>query len=188
MPIHISQMFDIDPHKIPKPQNFDKLKSITSSGGNLTQSMIKNLSNLFTSAKIYSMHGLSEALRSSYLEPSQIRIRPNSIGKAIPDVELYVIDEELKECEPYKIGELIHRGACIYKGYWGAKEETQKRFKSIKILENVVSLEGDLIDEIVVASGDLVYKDVEGYLYLVGRKDDMIKTEVIEVKIPFIEN
>ncbi len=67
-------------------------------------------------------------------------------------------------------------------------EESQKRFKSIQILKDVISLEGDLVDEVVVASGDLVYKDVEGYLYLVGRKDDMIKTRGYRVSPNEIES
>jgi acyl-CoA synthetase (AMP-forming)/AMP-acid ligase II len=188
MPIHITEMFDIDPHKIPHEKHFSNLRSITSSGGNLTPTMVKNLKKSFKDAEIYSMHGLSEALRSSYLEPSQIDIRPNSIGKAIPDVELYVINEEQKECKPNEVGELIHRGAVIYKGYWRAPEETKKRFKSIEILKNIIDIPEGLVDEVVVASGDLVYRDVEGYLYLVGRKDDMIKTRGYRVSPNEIES
>ena len=122
------------------------------------------------------MHGLTEAFRSTYLEPSQLKIRPESIGKPIPDVEIYIINEEGFECQPRQIGELIHRGGYIYKGYWNAKEETNKLYKSIKVLEKVIDLEGDLTDEIVVCSGDYVYKDEEGYIYFVSRKDDMIKS------------
>jgi acyl-CoA synthetase (AMP-forming)/AMP-acid ligase II len=188
MPIHISEMFDIDLHKIPRAEHFEALRSITSSGGNLTPQMIKNLKNHFKDAKIYSMHGLSEALRSTFLEPSQIDIRPSSIGKAIPDVEIFVINQDGKEAKPNEIGELIHRGACIYKGYWRSPEETKKRFKSISILKDVIDLEDGLVDEVVVASGDLVYKDVEGYIYLVGRKDDMIKTRGYRVSPNEIES
>jgi acyl-coenzyme A synthetase/AMP-(fatty) acid ligase len=119
---------------------------------------------------------LTEAFRSTYLEPSQLKIRPESIGKAIPDVEIYIVNEDGEECKPREIGELIHRGGYIYKGYWNAKEDTDKFYKSIKVLEKVVDLEGDLTDEIVVCSGDYVYKDEEGYIYFVSRKDDMIKS------------
>ncbi len=187
MPIHITKMFSTNPNKIPRKEHFKALKKITSSGGNLTQSMIKSLQKHFD-AQIYSMHGLSEALRSSFLEPSQIKIRPNSIGKAIPDVELYVINENGFECKEYEVGELIHRGACIYKGYWNSPEDTKKRFKSIEILKNVIELPTGLIDEVVVASGDLVYRDSDGYLYLVGRKDDMIKTQGYRVSPNEIES
>ncbi|WP_164969045.1 AMP-binding protein, partial [Arcobacter sp. CECT 8989] len=106
---------------------------------------------------------------------SQIWIRPDSIGKAIPDVELYVINEEGKECKQREVGELIHRGGYIYKGYWNAPVETSERFKSIQILKDVIKLEGQLTDETVVSTGDYVYKDEEDYFYFVSRHDDMIK-------------
>ena len=188
MPIHITQMFDEDPHRIPKPEHFKRLRAITSSGGNITPLMIKNITTHFPDAKFYSMHGLSEAFRSAYLDPAQIHIRPNSIGKAVPDVELYIINEEGEACKPREVGELIHRGACIYKGYWNAPEETEKRFKSIRILDKVLKPEGELTDEIVVASGDYVYADEEGYIYFVCRKDDMIKTQGYRVSPYEIES
>jgi acyl-CoA synthetase (AMP-forming)/AMP-acid ligase II len=87
MPIHITQMFDEDPHRIPQSEHFKNLRTITSSGGNITPLMIKNITAHFPDALFYSMHGLTEAFRSAYLDPAQIHIRPNSIGKAIPDVE-----------------------------------------------------------------------------------------------------
>lgn len=91
-------------------------------------------------------------------------------------------------CKPREIGELIHRGGYIYKGYWKSKEDTQKRYKSIAILDKVVNLEGDLTDEIVVASGDFVYRDEEGYLYFVSRKDDMIKVSGFRISPYEIES
>ena len=188
MPIHITQMFDEDPHRIPKPAHFTKLRAITSSGGNITPLMVKNITTHFPDAEFFSMHGLTEAFRSAYLDPAQIHIRPNSIGKAIPDVEIYIINEEGEACKPREVGELIHRGACIYKGYWNAPDETEKRFKSISILDKVLQPEGQLTDEIVIASGDYVYADEEGYIYFVSRKDDMIKTQGFRVSPYEIES
>ena len=188
MPIHITQMFDEGPYRIPQPEHFKNLRTITSSGGNITPLMVKNITTYFPDAKFYSMHGLTEAFRSAFLDPSQIHIRPNSIGKAIPDVELYIINEEGEACKPREIGELIHRGACIYKGYWNAREETAERFKSIAILDKVIEPEGQLTDEIVIASGDYVYADEEGYIYFVSRKDDMIKTQGYRVSPHEIES
>lgn len=176
MPIHITQMFDDPTARMPNPKLLENVRIITSSGGKITNKMIKDIETYYPNAQFYSMHGLTEAFRSTYLEPSQLKIRPESIGKPIPDVEIYIINEQGQECKPREIGELIHRGGYIYKGYWNAKEETDKLYKSIKILEKVVDLEGDLTDEIVVASGDYVYKDEEGYIYFVSRKDDMIKS------------
>ncbi len=184
MPVNISQMFDEDLYTPPNIEMFDKVRTITSSGGNVTERMIEDCARTFRSARFYSMHGLTEAFRSTYLDPSQIRIRPDSIGKAIPDVELYVIDEDGKECASRAVGELIHRGGYIYRGFWNAPKETAERFKSVQILKDIVDLSGQLADEIVVASGDYVYKDEEGYFYFVDRRDDMIKTSGFRVS-PF---
>ncbi len=184
MPVNISQMFNDDEQRIPSAELFDGVKTITSSGGNVTEKMIGDCKKTFQRADFYSMHGLTEAFRSTYLEPSQVKIRPDSIGKPIDDVELYVINEEGRECAAREVGELIHRGGYIYRGFWNAPEENAQRFKSVQILKDVLNLEGQLTDEIVVASGDYVYKDEEGYLYFVSRQDDMIKTRGFRVS-PF---
>ena len=188
MPINITMMFDEDEHRLPSAQLLEKVRVITSSGGNVTVKMLKDLDKYFPDAKFFSMHGLTEAFRSTYLEPSQIWIRPDSIGKPIPDVELYVINEEGKQCKPREVGELIHRGGYIYKGFWNAPVETAQRFKSIQILKDVINLEGQLADETVIASGDYVYKDEEGYFYFVSRHDDMIKTRGFRVSPYEIES
>ena len=184
MPVNISQMFDEDLFSNPNEELFDKVRIITSSGGNVTAKMIKDCETTFRNAAFYSMHGLTEAFRSTYLAPEQIKIRPDSIGKPIPDAELYIINEEGNECAPREVGELIHRGSYIYRGFWNAPKETSERFKSVQILKNVVNLDGQLADETVVASGDYVYKDEEGYFYFVDRRDDMIKTSGFRVS-PF---
>lgn len=188
MPINITQMFDEEMSRVPNFELFDKVKTITSSGGNVTAKMISNCKKTFQNAAFYSMHGLTEAFRSTYLNPSQVGIRPDSIGKAIPDVELYVINENGKECAVREVGELIHRGGYIYKGFWNAPEQNAQRFKSIQILKDVINIEGQLTDEIVVASGDYVYKDEEGYFYFVSRHDDMIKTRGFRVSPYEIES
>ncbi len=188
MPVNISQIFNDETQRIPSAALFDSVKTITSSGGKVTAKMINDCKNTFQKAEFYSMHGLTEAFRSTYLHPSQIKIRPDSIGKSIPDVELYVLNDEGKECAAREVGELIHRGGYIYKGFWNAPEENAQRFKSVQILKDVVSLEGQLTDEIVVASGDYVYKDEEGYFYFVSRKDDMIKTRGFRVSPYEIES
>lgn len=186
MPINITEMFDED--RLPSAELLKNVRIITSSGGNVTAKMIADIEKYFTNAKFFSMHGLTEAFRSTYLDPAQFKIRPESIGKAIPDVELYVIDENGNECAPRVVGELIHRGGYIYKGFWNAPQVTEQRFKSIKILENVINLEGQLSDEIVVKTGDYVYKDEEGYFYFVSRHDDMIKTRGFRVNPYEIES
>ncbi len=188
MPIHITNMFDEDEHRLPSPEQLKNIRIITSSGGNVTDKMMQNIEKYYKEADFYSMIGHIEAFRSAYLDPSQLKIRPHSIGKAIPDVELYVINQEGYECKPREVGELIHRGAGIYKGFWGSKVDTDHSFKSIQILKNVLDLENGLVDEIVVATGDFVYRDEEGYLYFVSRQDDMIKTSGFRISPVEIEN
>lgn len=184
MPVNISQIFDDGMQRIPSAGLFDSVRIITSSGGNVTSKMIRDCKETFQKADFYSMHGLTEAFRSTYLDPSQVEIRPDSIGKPIPDVELYIINEQGKECAVREVGELIHRGGYIYRGFWNAPQENAQRFKSVQILKDVIELEGQLTDELVVASGDYVYQDEEGYFYFVSRKDDMIKTRGFRVS-PF---
>ena len=186
MPVHISKMFDENAHKLPLSSQLDHVRVITSSGGNITEKMVKKVDDYFKPAKFYSMHGLTEALRSTYLDPSQIHIRPTSIGKAIPEVEVYIINEEGKECQANEVGELIHRGCCIYQGYWKSEESTKERFKNISILEKIIEIENP--DETVIATGDFVYRDEEGYIYFVDRKDDMIKTQGYRVSPKEIEH
>jgi len=186
MPVHISKMFDEEPHRLPVSSQLDHVRVITSSGGNITETMVKKVDNYFKPAKFYSMHGLTEALRSTYLDPSQIHIRPTSIGKAIPEVEVYIINSDKKETKPNEVGQLIHRGCCIYKEYWNSPQETKKRFKPISILENIIKIDNP--NELVIASGDLVYRDKEGYIYLKGRIDDMIKTRGYRVSPKEIED
>jgi len=176
MPVFLSRIFDKKMIKNIDFTSLSDIRIICSSGGKITPEMLSNIDIYFKSSDFYSMYGLTEAFRSTYLKPEQIKIRPKSIGKAIPDVEVYVIDENGNECKPNEIGELIHRGGCIGKGYWNRVDETEFRYKSIKILNKIIDIEGLLTDELVVCSGDCVYKDEEGYIFFVSRKDDMIKS------------
>ena len=148
--------------------------------------MVEKVDNYFKPANFYSMHGLTEALRSTYLDPSQIHIRPTSIGKAIPEVEVYIINENKEACKADEVGELIHRGCCIYQGYWNSKTSTTQRFKNISILEKIITIENP--NEKVIATGDFVYQDKEGYIYFVDRADDMIKTAGYRVSPKEIED
>jgi len=100
MPVHLSNMFNEDTHRLPDPTQLETIRVITSSGGNVTPKMMAMREKYFTHAQFYYMHGLSEAFRSAFLDPKQLKIRPTSIGKAIPDVDLYVINEQGEACKP----------------------------------------------------------------------------------------
>jgi amino acid adenylation domain-containing protein len=177
MPVIISRMFD---PRLPGPDgplDFSALDYICTSGGPVTTTMLGHLRRTFPETDIVLMYGLTEAFRSSWLPPDQVTLRPTSIGKAIPEVELYVLDDQGKDCPPGVPGQLVHRGGCIAKGYWNAPEATAKRFRQIDRFPN----------ETVVFSGDLVWRDEDGYLYFLGRMDSMIKTYGFRVSPTEIE-
>jgi acyl-coenzyme A synthetase/AMP-(fatty) acid ligase len=135
------------------------------------EAIVKKMRTFFPQTRIYLMYGLTEAFRSTYLPPEEIDKRPNSIGKAIPNVEILVLNENGEECKAGEVGELVHRGALITRGYWNDPEKTEKVFRKNPLLRDQIHL-----NETVVFSGDLVMKDEDGFLYYVSRKDSMIKT------------
>ena len=147
------------------------LRYITNSGGKLFKPTVEKLSSRLTSTDIYLMYGLTEAFRSTYLPPEQVKIRPESIGKAVPNVEIIVVNDAGEICKPNEVGELVHRGALISKGYWGDPEKTNKILRPNPLLKDNLHFL-----ETVIYSGDLVWQDDEGFLYFVGRRDNMIKS------------
>jgi len=141
-----------------------KLRYITNTAAALPVEHIRKLRALFPQARLYSMYGLTECKRVSYLPPEQLDIRPSSVGRGMPNEEVYLVDESGSRVGPGVIGELVIRGANVMKGYWELPEETDRCLKP-----------GSLPGERVLYSGDLFRADEEGYLYFVGRKDDIIK-------------
>lgn len=147
------------------------LRYITNSGGALPVSVIRNLQARLPSTSIYCMYGLTEAFRSTYLDPARLEQHLGSIGKAIPGQEVLVLDADGRECEPGEVGELVHRGSLVTLGYWNDPQLTQQRFRPLpKRLQQLTR------DEIAVWSGDLVKTDAEGFIYFVGRRDHLIKS------------
>jgi acyl-CoA ligase (AMP-forming) (exosortase A-associated) len=141
------------------------LRRLTNSGGKLAPSVVRRMREVFPMADIYSMYGLTEAFRSTYLEPALLDAHPDSMGSAIPFAEIMVIDAEGKEAEE---GELVHAGPLVAKGYWQDLARTAERFKPAPGSSTYGGM--------AVWSGDRVRKDGEGLLYFVGREDGMIKT------------
>jgi acyl-CoA ligase (AMP-forming) (exosortase A-associated) len=146
------------------------LRYLTNSGGAMPKTTLQALRALFPSAKIYLMYGLTEAFRSSYLDPEELDARPDSIGKAIPGAELIVMNQQSQPCAANEAGELVHRGALVALGYWNDVAKTAERFRPLP-----PRLAGLPLPEIAVWSGDTVRMDEQGYLYFIGREDDMIK-------------
>jgi len=150
---------------------FPKLRYITNSGGGLPVPCLTELRKVLKSTKIYLMYGLTEAFRSTYLPPKELDRRPTSIGKAIPNVQISVINKEGKECAPGEEGELVHRGGVIFQGYWDNPEATEKVLKPFPFAPKELCAR-----EMAVWSGDTVKRDKDGFLYFIGRNDEMIKS------------
>jgi acyl-coenzyme A synthetase/AMP-(fatty) acid ligase len=177
MPVIITKMFDKRLKLATASYDFSSLRYVCTTGGRVSDVMLRDLKTAFPSAKIYSMFGLTEAFRSTYLDPAKIDSHPTSIGKAIPDCQVLVLDENGEECPPNAVGELVHRGATVTKGYWRDPETTARVFRSHPRFPG----------ETLVFSGDKVRRDEEGYLYFVARGDEMIKTKGFRVSPTEVE-
>jgi acyl-CoA ligase (AMP-forming) (exosortase A-associated) len=158
------------------------LRYFANTGGRMPRATLEKLRSIFPGASPYLMYGLTEAFRSTYLDPGEVDRRPDSIGKAIPNAEILVVRPDGSECDPGEEGELVHRGALVSLGYWGDPERTAERFRPVSGRDT-----GLRLPETAVWSGDIVVRDEEGFLYFVGRKDEMIKTSGYRVSPTEIE-
>lgn len=147
------------------------LRYFANTGGRMPRETLNALRQRVPRAQPFLMYGLTEAFRSTYLPPEEVDRRPDSIGKAIPNAEILVLREDGSECAPDEPGELVHRGALVGLGYWGDPEKTAERYKPLPGREAGLQL-----PEYAVFSGDTVRRDAEGFLYFIGRRDEMIKT------------
>jgi acyl-CoA ligase (AMP-forming) (exosortase A-associated) len=146
------------------------LRYLTNSGGALPTSTVASLRAALPRAELFLMYGLTEAFRSTYLPPSELGRRPDSMGRAIPNAQVMVVRPDGTPCAPNEPGELVHRGALVALGYWNDPAKTAERFKPAPGQDPALPLV-----EMAVWSGDTVRMDEEGYLYFIGRSDDMIK-------------
>jgi acyl-CoA synthetase (AMP-forming)/AMP-acid ligase II len=155
----ILQMKDLRPGDLPS------LRYVSNTAAALPPAHIRRLRDLFPTAKLFSMYGLTECKRCTYLPPGELDGRPGSVGIAIPDTEAFVVDDEGQTVPPGVIGELVIRGPHVMKGYWENPEATARVLKP-----------GPNPWEKILHTGDLFRTDEEGFLYFVGRKDDIIKS------------
>jgi acyl-CoA ligase (AMP-forming) (exosortase A-associated) len=158
------------------------LRYFANTGGRMPKATLDQLRGIFPQAAPYLMYGLTEAFRSTYLDPAQIDSRPNSIGKAIPNAEVLVVRPDGTGCQAGEEGELVHRGPLVALGYWGDPVRTAERFKPAPGARPEWRT-----PELAVWSGDTVVTDDEGYLYFVGRRDEMIKTSGYRVSPTEVE-
>ncbi|WP_038036017.1 acyl-CoA ligase (AMP-forming), exosortase A system-associated [Thioalkalivibrio sp. ALE17] len=147
------------------------LRYLTNSGGAMPKETLAALRERLPRTDCYLMYGLTEAFRSTYLPPKELDRRPGSMGRAIPNAEIQVVRPDGSLCAPGEPGELVHRGALVAMGYWNDPERTAERFRPAPGQPPGVPL-----PEIAVWSGDTVRMDEDGFLYFVGRRDEMIKT------------
>jgi len=165
------QMEDLSKFDLPS------LRYVTNTAAALPVSHIRRLQGLFPHTKIYSMYGLTECKRVSYLPPEELAQRPDSVGIPIPNEEVYIVDSAGQVVAPNQIGELVVRGSNVMQGYWNAPQETKLRFRP-----------GTYPGDTLLYTGDLFRKDNDGFLYFVGRTDDLIKTKGERVSPKEIEN
>jgi len=157
--------------------DFSSLRYITNTAAALPVSYIRKLQSAFPRVTLYSMYGLTECKRVSYLPPDQLAHRPDSVGIPMPNEEVFIVNEQGKEVGPGEVGELVIRGSNVMQGYWNAPEETARTFRP-----------GHYRGETLLYSGDLFRRDDQGFLYFVARKDDLIKTRGERVSPKEIEN
>ncbi|MRV75867.1 acyl-CoA ligase (AMP-forming), exosortase A system-associated [Duganella sp. FT92W] len=159
------------------------LRYWTNSGGAMQRPTLDALRQALPNAQPYLMYGLTEAFRSTYLPPSELERRPDSMGKAIPNAEVLVLRPDGSECDADEPGELVHRGALVSLGYWNDPAKTAERFKPFVQPGGA----GLTVPEWAVWSGDTVRRDAEGFLYFISRTDEMIKTSGYRVSPTEVE-
>ena len=145
--------------------DLSSIRAVTNTAAALPVKHITALSRIFPRARIFSMYGLTECKRCTYLPPEDLARKPESVGIAIPNTELWLVDEAGNKLGPGVVGQLVIRGATVMRGYWDKPEETAKKLRP-----------GPLPGEMVLYTGDYCRLDEEGYLYFVGRMDDIIKS------------
>jgi acyl-CoA ligase (AMP-forming) (exosortase A-associated) len=170
------------PNSTLQKQPLPDLRYITNTGGAMPQAVLAALRKALPNTQIFLMYGLTEAFRSTYLPPAELDRRPTSMGKAIPDTEILVINEQGQLCKPGEVGELVHRGPTVSLGYWNRPEDTARALRPNPLLPPQL---GDC--EKVCYSGDLVKMDEEGFLFFVGRRDTMIKSSGFRISPTEVE-
>jgi acyl-CoA synthetase (AMP-forming)/AMP-acid ligase II len=162
------------------------LRYFANTGGRMPRATLDALRAHLPQTKPFLMYGLTEAFRSTYLPPDEVDRRPDSIGRAIPNAEILVLREDGSACAAEEPGELVHRGALVGMGYWNDPEKTAERYRPLPRAADAAT-SGLVIPELAVFSGDNVRRDAEGYLYFIGRRDEMIKTSGYRVSPTEIE-
>jgi len=158
-------------------QDFSSVRYVTNTAAALPVRHIREIRQVFPKARIYSMYGITECKRVSYMPPEELDDRPTAVGKGMPNEEAYIVNEAGERVGPGEIGELVVRGSNVMMGYWEKPEETAKVLRP-----------GRYPGERVLYTGDLFKMDEDGYLYFVARKDNIIKSRGEKVSPKEVEN
>ncbi len=174
----------MDRHSPYQGMAFPELRILTNSGGAFPDGLVDRYRTHLPHARIFLMYGLSEAFRSTFLPPELIDRKPGAMGKAIPETEVFVLatgdsGAAARLCADGEPGELVHRGPTVALGYWRNPEATAERFRPDPFAPGS--------GETVVFSGDVVQRDAEGFLFFVGRRDQLIKTQGFRVSPEEVE-
>lgn len=145
-----------------------RLQRLTNSGGALDEPLVRALRARFPAADLHAMYGLTEAFRSTSLDPALIDAHPTSVGRAIPFAEVLVVRADGSPAGADEEGELVHAGPLVAQGYWRDPARTAERFRPAPGWSR--------LGGIAVWSGDRVRADATGLIHFVGRADAMIKT------------
>jgi acyl-CoA ligase (AMP-forming) (exosortase A-associated) len=172
----------VQPNSSLDKQLLPDLRYITNTGGAMPQAVLKILRTTLPTTRVFLMYGLTEAFRSTYLPPEELDRRPTSMGKAIPDTEILVLNDQGQVCKPDEPGELVHRGPTVSLGYWNRPEDTARALRPNPLHPPEM---GNC--EKVCYSGDLVKMDEDGFLYFIGRRDTMIKSSGFRISPTEVE-
>jgi len=153
------------------------LRYMTNTAAALPPAHTRRLQALFPGVELFSMYGLTECTRVSYLDPARLEDKITSVGKPMPNCEVYIVDGHGRRVGPNAVGELVVRGANVMRGYWGKPEETRQRLR-----------DGHIAGEKVLYTGDLFRMDEDGFLYFVGRTDDIFKCKGEKISPKEVEN
>ena len=173
VPTILAMLLRIDLSKF----DLSSLRYVSNTGAALPVEHIRQLRRLLPHITVFSMYGLTECKRASYLPPDQIDIRPDSIGRGIPNSELYLVDDDGNRLAGAGVGELVVRGSNVMPGYWEKPDATAKAFRP-----------GPVPGERVLHTGDTFRADADGYFYFIGRRDEMIKSRGERVSPKEVEN
>jgi acyl-coenzyme A synthetase/AMP-(fatty) acid ligase len=154
--------------------DLSSIRTVTNTGGRVPPPILEELFAMLPQAQFFLNYGLTETYRTSCLDPSLARQRPASIGKPIPGVDVAIVREDGSIAAANEVGEIVHRGDYVFLGYWNHSDATAKTLRPDPLAPAGSSARA-------VFTGDLGYRDEEGFLFFAGRRDHLLKSMGVRV-------